>query len=120
MMSKIINLTQHTATPEQVAAGVVEPSDKEEVRRLLTFDEPPTKADYIIRANALADLAKKAGADAAMIGGAPYFMSSLEIALEYQGIKPLYSFTRRESVDMLQADGSVRKVAVFKHVCFVE
>lgn len=118
MMGRIINLTQHGATPEQIAAGVVEPADKAEVKRLLTFDEPPNKADYIIRANALADLAK--GYEAAMIGGAPYFMSSLEVALEARGIKPLYSFTRRESVDMPQADGSVRKVAVFKHVCFVE
>ena len=36
-----MNLTQHVATPEQVEAGVFEPSaeDKKMIQKLLTFDE---------------------------------------------------------------------------------
>jgi hypothetical protein len=41
---KILNLTQHEATKEQVAAGGVEPLDKEAVQRLLTFNNLPRSA----------------------------------------------------------------------------
>ena len=54
-----------------------------------------------------------------MIGGAPFFMSYLETALKSANIRPLYAFTARDSVDAEQADGSVKKVAVFKHIGFV-
>jgi len=55
-----------------------------------------------------------------MIGGAPFLMSALEDALVIAGITPLYAFSVRESVEAEQADGSVRKVAVFRHLGFVE
>lgn len=38
---KILNLTQHTATADQVAAGVVEPKDKKKIQEMLTFTEKP-------------------------------------------------------------------------------
>jgi hypothetical protein len=37
-----------------------------------------------------------------------------------RGITALYSFSTRESVDQPQPDGSVRKVAVFRHTGWVE
>ena len=55
-----------------------------------------------------------------MIGGAPFFMGILEQELKKQGIKPVYAFSQRESVDKEMADGSVQKVAVFKHLGFYE
>jgi hypothetical protein len=55
----------------------------------------------------------------AMIGGAPYLMAPLESALRAHGITPVYAFSVRESVDQVQPDGSVRKVAVFRHAGFV-
>lgn len=47
------------------------------------------------------------------------FMGALERALIAKGVKPVYAFSARESVDHVQADGSVRKVAVFRHLGFV-
>lgn len=117
---KILNLTQHVATPEQVAQGVFEPADKTAVQALLTFNTLPTGEEISKRAFDLAELAHKAGAEAAMIGGAPYLMSWLETALRHSGVTPLYSFTQRESEEQAQPDGTVRKVAVFRHVGFVE
>ncbi len=114
---RIINLTQHVATPEQVAAGVVEPADKKAVQALLTFDEPPTKAEIMRRARILANMAAEYGQyDAAMIGGAGYLVTRLENALDVLGIHVKHSFTRRETVEETLPDGSVKKVAVFRHV----
>lgn len=131
---KILNLTQHVATPEQIEAGVFEPTDedKKEIQELLTFEEIPTTEVMETRANILALRASEAFEalenpdeyvfikKIAMIGGAPYFMSALESALKNDGFEVLYAFSKRESVDQVQLDGSVRKVAVFKHVGFVE
>lgn len=116
----IFNLTQHAATAEQISAGVVEPADKPAVSKLLTFDAVPDGAELARRADALAAMAAAVGAPAAMIGGAPYFMAPLERALRAAGVKPVYSFSTRESVEQSQPDGSVRKVAVFRHTGWVE
>lgn len=117
---KVLNLTQHDATTEQVAAGVVEPTDKCEVRKLITFDELPTQEQVLAAADLLADLAQRMEVAAAMIGGAPFFMGPLERALSARGVTPLYAFSKREAADVPQADGSVKKTQVFRHVGFVE
>jgi len=121
-ISSILNLTQHNSTPEQKAQGVVEPSpeNKQQIQALLTFSALPTQREIMSRATVLAEIADGYGCDAAMIGGAPYLMSALEHELRALDIQPLYSFTLRESVEEPQPDGSVRKVAVFRHVGFVE
>lgn len=127
----ILNLTQHTATPEQ---GVVEPADKATVAGLLTFEELPTVFDIAARARALAEIARAhfdahvgylgggslGAGKCAMIGGAPFLMSALEGALTEAGIRPLYAFSLRESAETVQPDGSVRKTQVFRHIGFVE
>jgi hypothetical protein len=125
MEKKIVNLTQHVATPEQIAQGVVEldPEDRAECARLLTFDELPTAEDLWVRADQLVELVKCSPVSEpgcwVMIGGAPFFMESLATALRREGYCPVYAFSRRESVEQVQADGSVRKVAVFRHLGFV-
>jgi hypothetical protein len=58
------------------------------VSSLLTFDVAPTGADLAARASELAAMAVNAGAEAAMIGGAPYFMAPLEKALRAAGVTP--------------------------------
>jgi hypothetical protein len=116
----IINLTQHACSAEQAEAGVVEPADKVKVKELLTFNRIPSPEEMRDRAVMLASMAKTEGADAAMIGGAPYFMATLEVALQVAEIKPLYAFSRRESVDETLPDGSVRKTMVFRHLGWVE
>lgn len=121
-MQKIINLTQHQATAEQVAAGVVEPADKKKVQALITFDEMPKDGEiescaYEVAQCALSDPNFQGSV---MIGGAPFFMAPLEHALHAYGIRTLYAFSKRESIDQLQADGSVKKTQVFRHAGFIE
>lgn len=120
---KILNLTQHDATADQVAAGVLHAGcEKEEVRELLTFDGLPSREWIEAKAQALADVARAHGPliDAVMIGGAPYLMGPLELALKAQGIKALYAFSLRESVETPDGSGGVRKTQVFKHAGFIE
>lgn len=119
-MSSIINLTQHSATPEQVAAGVIEPANKAEVQSVLTFRGAPSATEISDRAAKLAEVAQQSGCSAAMIAGAPYLMGALERALCKVGVKPLYSFSTRESVETQQPDGSVVKTNVFRHAGWVE
>jgi len=114
---KILNLTQHDATPEQVAAGVFEPPAdvKENIRRWLTFEKPRSVTALKGAAFYLACAAEHLGATAAMIGGAPFFMRWLEDALLERGIEPIYAFSKREVIE--EKDG--RKVTVFRHAGFV-
>lgn len=137
----ILNLTQHTATPEQIAAGVVEPTPEQraEIVRLLTFDELPDSDDIRDRAYELAliarqiidakfaqmsreerDLELRHGSGiCAMIGGAPFLMAALADELAKVSIHALFAFSMRESIEDVQPDGSVRKTAVFRHKGFV-
>lgn len=119
---RIINLTQHALTPEQIEAGVVEPAGslKEEIIKALTFTSLPTKDEVIERARDLAGLADFNAAGGALIGGAPYLMGYLQDALKMRGIKPLYAYSERVSLEKTNPDGSVTKTAVFKHKGFVE
>jgi hypothetical protein len=133
MLPKIINMTQHHATPEQKAVGVVDLPEhmREEVSQVITFDEIPSPKEMTVRAQQVVAIFRR-GQDAisqegmiqvgitAMIGGAPYFMASLERILMADGIEPVYAFSRRESEDQTQPDGSVKKVAVFRHAGFVK
>lgn len=120
-MTTIVNLTQHPATPDQVAAGVEDLRGPalEALREHLTFDALPTRADIEASAEAIATLAMALEYDAAMIGGAPWLMAPLEAALRRYGVRPLYAFSRREVVEEAQPDGSIRKTAVFRHAGFV-
>ena len=120
-MNKRVNLTQHPATPEQIEAGVFDLTGDNlgHLKCLLTFDEPPFEVVLRNRAIDIAALAYRSGAQTAMIGGAPFLMAPLERRLIELDIYPMYAFSKRESVEMVQDDGSVRKIAVFKHVEFV-
>jgi len=114
---KIFNLTQHPATPVQIEAGVtgsLTPEQKEG----MNFDSIPSQSELKDRAENLARIVGIAGFNAAMIGGAPFFMRPLEVALEAHGIQPLYAFSVRKSVEK-EVDGKVTKVAIFEHQGFV-
>ena len=121
----ILNLTQHPATPDQISAGVqdVPQNDIQELKRLLDFTSRPSAEEVWTRANQLAEWAnnpsRRGNANEAMIGGAPFFMSPLETALRQKGLEPTYAFSVRESQEIQQADGSVKKTQVFKHQGFV-
>lgn len=117
----IVNLTQHLATPEQKLAGVEDlpASYRKDLLDLITFEHLPTRAEINRRAVEVAYLARHFGAEYALIGGAPFFMSALEDSLKRAGIRPLYAFSRRESVEETLPDGSVKKVQVFRHAGFI-
>ena len=136
----IINLTQHPATEDQIEAGVrdLEGEALATLKQALTFDVIPSPEEILFRAERIAWLVVKqvmapeqywgkqdpyqsiyeAGI-AAMIGGAPYLMPPLERALKEVGVEPLYAFSTRESVEEVQPDGSVRKVAIFRHTGWI-
>jgi hypothetical protein len=118
---KIVNLTQHSATPDQIQSGVMnlQGDDLSILKNLLTFVDLPDKSTIVERANQIADLAVKSGASRAMIGGAPFLMGALESALKARGVQPLYAFSKREVVETVNDDGSVSKTAVFRHLGFV-
>jgi hypothetical protein len=139
----ILNLTQHAATAEQVNAGVVDlpPDLRAELCALLTFIARPSVAEITARAKSVAALAAaqnlrgtqyveeihesdslhESGAPIwVMIGGAPFFMSALERALDDESMRPLYAFSERVSVEKTDDAGRVVKTNVFKHAGFVE
>jgi hypothetical protein len=129
----ILNLTQHVSTAEQKAQLVVEPRMcKAKIQKLLTFEEIPTKEEIEARAKELARIAVSEASHYAgdtdneiwitrvMIGGAPYLMGALEKAVRVMGFTPVYAFSKRESEEIPQPDGSVKKIQVFRHVGFVE
>jgi hypothetical protein len=122
-MNKILNLTQHLSTEEQRVAGVIDLPEKErkELCKLLTFNtleetkEMVDRADEIV--NIVLDLPYKV--DETMIGGALFFMSTLEAALWAEHIKPVYAFTTREVIEIHNPDDTVTKTAIFLHKGFV-
>jgi|13_taG_2_1085334.scaffolds.fasta_scaffold34853_4 hypothetical protein len=119
----IINLTQHKASEDQRSEGVFDSSEvskefEAEVKRLLTFDELPYEKTIWQRAMAIADYCKDLGVKTALIGGAPFFMGPLAEVLKSRGVDPLFSFSKRESVEK-EVDGKTVKTSVFKHVGFV-
>ena len=116
---RILNLTQHPCSKEQELAGVIEPANKGEVQRLLTFECLPTQAEIEERADSLAAITVDGECDTAMVGGAPFLMAPLSQSLKKAGITPVYAFSRRESVEKILEDGSVQKSAVFRHLGFV-
>lgn len=138
-MAPILNLTQHTATLDQIAEGVIE-QPHPEVKALLNFETLPTVEEIQQRANDIAEaiarylaierkeIEERGDVDSllalqapkrALIGGAPFFMSALESALIQIDVQPIYAFSQRESVEVHNSDGSVSKQNVFKHVGFI-
>ena len=121
---QILNLTQHTATPEQIAAGVLEltSAHKAKLQSLLSFNEIPTRLEISKRANDIAEIAMNYDCNKAMIGGAGWLMSELESALILcpSHIQPVYAFSQRVSEEVHNEDGTVTKKMVFKHIGFVE
>jgi hypothetical protein len=130
----ILNLTQHPATPEQIAAGVVDliGDNLEALKALLTFEDINSTLHRHDRAEQLAkmvaDIVLQGNPDYlhedgtaihCMIGGAPFLMGPLEAALLKHNRVPVYAFSVRESVEEPQPDGSVKKINVFKHGGFV-
>ena len=117
---KILNMTQHNPTPEQIERGVVNLLPAEWRAEVLTFNDLPQDGEVQQRAERIARRAAKTGLGAAMIGGVPFLMGPLTTALKARKIRVFFAFSRRESVEKMAADGAVTKTQVFRHLGFVE
>ncbi|MEB3489915.1 hypothetical protein ROV45_02000 [Pasteurella multocida] len=118
----IINLTQHAQTAEQAKSAkfvIITAEKTADIRALITFDEAPTLAEMQERARKLAQIATEHDVEYAMVGGAPFFASTLEKALLNAGITPVYAFSQREVVENTSIDGAVTKTAIFKHAGWI-
>lgn len=125
----IVNLTQHEATADQIAAGVVDLPEglRRKAKEYLDFSEAPEDWELEERADRLvfivhafcAALDMDTEGVQVMIGGAGFLMGDLEALLIQDRLEPVYSFSKRVSLDVPQADGTVRKVSEFKHIKFV-
>jgi len=119
-MEKILNLTQHKATNGQTNVGVFEPTneDKKKIKNLLTFktffdcDRDIMKK----RAALLSFIAQRYQTNLIMIGGAPFFMGYLELALLGYGLTPIYAFSKR----VILEDKDGKKTSIFKHEGFIK
>ena len=122
MTRAIINLTQHSATPEQINDFVVDlkPEYKKQLAALLTFETLPSQEEINSRVEGVKNILIETGIKVsfdAMIGGAPYLMNPLAKMLidDFKAV-PLYAFTQRVSVE----DPTTGvKTSVFKHMGFV-
>jgi len=126
----ILNLTQHPATETQKQAGVVDLRGDElaTLKELLTFNAPPSQTEMEARAHDVAKLVMFNGLGegdddpvflSAMIGGAPFFMSTLERELKADHITPVYAFSERVTEEYTDEAGAVHKKNVFRHAGFV-
>lgn len=96
---KILNLTRSELTPEQKLEGAVELQDewqRSKIRELTEFADPPGRHVMLWQA---AEIVRLLGAwehlrdaDAALIGGPPYFLPYLAAALRMAKVTPLHAF----------------------------
>ena len=116
----MINLTQHNSTSLQKEQGVFEPPNKDVVKDLITFEEPPTLSELRTRASKCVDLCRESNALHAMVAGAPYWLVVLEFYLRLHNITPLHSFSKRVVYDHENTDGSVDSVKTFIHAAWIQ
>jgi len=148
-MSVILNLTQHKATEDQQNSGVIDltPEFQSKLKCLLTFNNLPSCGEIKSRTDGIYDLViefvtsdNSPIIDEAkdlidedglideiefkkfdfkfMIGGAPYLMGPLTNELSNLG-ECIFAFSKRESVEIAEPDGSITKKSIFKHAGFV-
>ena len=122
-MNPIINLTQHAASADQIAVGVVDLTgpERETLLNALDFLTMPSSEEIKGRAKVIADLAALSSGQtgSAMIGGAFWLMAPLVEELKARNIQPVFAFSLRESSEIAMPDGSVRKTLVFRHVGWI-
>ena len=125
-MRKIMNLTQHIATPTQKEVGVFDLPDelRSELKELHTWENLPTRMEIAERIYHIKEFCEKLHAEFpdvrhAMIGGVPFMNWCWERELKYVDVIPMYAFSRRNTVETPQPDGTVKKTVVFEHLGFV-
>jgi len=116
----ILNLTQHAATEDQLAGGVIDLQGELKAALVAAITFPPVyDHDMLVsRAKRVVGIVRDAQVDCGhvMIGGMPSFMPVLQQVLQEAGYHVGYACTDRVSVDVPDGNGGVRKTSVFKHV----
>jgi hypothetical protein len=54
-----------------------------------------------------------------MLGGAPFLMAPLHVALVEAGFVPVYAFSERVSTETIDGNGNTIKTSTFAHKGFV-
>lgn len=129
---RVINLTQHTFSQEQLAefkaAGVKDENiidTNDEIKALITFNGDIDVEIIRERANNVRDYVKKFldydnnVVGYALTGGAPFFQAAVNEACRINGFVAMASYSERVSQERVQADGTIVKSSVFKHKGFV-
>lgn len=117
-MRNLLWCSPHTPTSEQLESlndmgnlmflGIIHPS-------LMTrlSNTPSNRKDCMILADNISELAEKHNAIIVQLGGSPLF---LVMAAGVIGTgRMIFADSERVSEDILQPDGSVKKVSIFKH-----
>ena len=114
--SEIFNLTKHRSTWREQKMGVIEPTwkVKRDIIGLLSFPVMPDQLILEDKAHELAGIAKLSGCKKALIGGAGFFMSTLEMALCYHGIEPVFTWMLKGEDNSWQFGGFVESILVEK------
>ncbi len=114
--SEIFNLTKHRSTWREQKMGVIEPTWKVK-RDIIGLQSFPVMPDQIILedcAHELAGIAKLSGCKKALIGGPAFFMSTLEMALCYHEIEPVFVWRLKNDNGKWQFGGFVESILVEK------
>lgn len=127
--TRLYNLTQHNATAEQVAMGVIDLDGalKEQLIEAITFTGLPTASDVEVKASKLRKIMLSimdTDEEACfMVGGAPYLMAQLgntkRFSVKHFQSRIYFAYSDRVSEEVHNPDGTVTKVNVFKHLGFV-
>lgn len=119
----VYNLTQHTATADQINAGVVEVPEelREALLGALNFESLPTNQEVYSSAQTIGRIMEVLNPDFGeiqfMVGGAPYLMAALVTFAPCYDM--VFAYSDRVSEEVHMPNGSVQKVTSFKHVGFV-
>lgn len=119
----LVNCTKHMSSDVIIPDGysglnftIIDPSprDKERILELQDFNSGvPDFDDIKRRASAIAEIVARYGTKYAWVGGAGYLMSSLEAELKRRGINPVYSWSRRDYMEITD-DKGIKRLEMYR------
>ena len=123
--TRVFVLMNHPLRPEQVAdvatAWGCEPTPAPvDVRTFWGAVDPAAEEAHTTAAVTAAETwlsAARAG-DVVVVAGEPTAVFAVASAMKARGVIPVAATTRRVSEEVVQEDGSVKKVSSFRHVRF--
>lgn len=116
-MKKLVVFMAHSLTPEQKEGWdeIVDMKEKSSVN-FTQIDPEATSMEIYDMAQTMFNEAREEGATHVSLMGEPCLMHNMYMWCANNDITFVQSTTRRESKDIPQEDGSVKKISVFRHV----